>query len=140
MVDVVAEDVQFARHRRALVDGGDLDGRDDAHARALARLDRLGDAADRVVVGQREQLDAGLGGALHDLGGRQGAVGVGRVGLQVEAQRHRAERMRSTQQLAGRSRGLAVLADDRVRASGATEQLQATRRSTASRRRRTAAW
>ena len=47
-----------------VVDGGDLDRRDDAHADALAGGDRLGDAADGVVVGQREQLHAGLGGAL----------------------------------------------------------------------------
>ncbi len=72
-------------HRRTRVDGGDLDGGDDAHAVALAGGDRLGDAADGVVVGQRQQLDAGVGGALHDLGGGQGAVGVGGVRLQVEA-------------------------------------------------------
>ncbi len=55
----------------AVVDGGDLDGRDDPHAEALAGVDRLGDAADRVVVGQREQLDAGVGGAGDDLRRRQ---------------------------------------------------------------------
>ena len=140
VVDVVAEDVQFASHRRALVDGGDLDGRDDAHAEALARLDRLGDAADGVVVAQREQLDAGLGGALDDLGGRQGAVGVGRVGLQVKARRHAREPMRSTLQLAGRSVICRSLADERVRASAGTASCRLTRRSMPSRRRRTAAW
>src|SRR5260221_240988 len=36
VVDAVAEDVQFARHRRALVDGRDLDGRDDPDAVAPA--------------------------------------------------------------------------------------------------------
>ena len=56
----------------AVVDGGDLDGGDDAHAEPLAGRERLGDAADRVVVGQRQQLDAGLGGAAHDLGRRAG--------------------------------------------------------------------
>ena len=39
---------------------------------ALAGGDRLGDAADGVVVGEREQLDAGVGGALDDLGRRRG--------------------------------------------------------------------
>ncbi len=51
---------------------------------ALAGGDRLGDAGDGVVVGQRQQLHAGLGRARDDLGGRERAVGVGRVGLQVE--------------------------------------------------------
>ena len=73
-------------------------------------VDRLGDAADGVVVGQREQLHAGLGGAGDDLGGGERAVGVGGVRLQVEAGGHRAERMRSSQRLACRSEaGVAVL-------------------------------
>ena len=59
VVDAVAEDVQFAGDRRAGVHGGDLDRGHDAHAVALAGGDRLGDAADGVVVGQREQLHAG---------------------------------------------------------------------------------
>jgi hypothetical protein len=61
VVDVVAEDVQFARDvlaRRVAVAVGagsvvyrrDLDRRHDPHPVALARGDRLGDAADRVVV------------------------------------------------------------------------------------------
>jgi hypothetical protein len=51
VVDVVAEDVQFAGDWRVLVNGGDLDGGDDAHAETLAGGDGLGDAADGVVVG-----------------------------------------------------------------------------------------
>ena len=104
VVDGVAEDVQFAADRRAVVDRGDLDRGDDAHAVALAGAQRLGDAADRVVVGERQQLHAGLGRALHDLGGRQGAVGVGGVGLQVEAGRQPPERMQSLQEFAWSAR------------------------------------
>ena len=57
----VAEDVQFARAsaRRRVVDERDLHRGDDAHAVTLAGRDGLGDAADRVVVGQRQQLHAG---------------------------------------------------------------------------------
>ena len=74
-----------APRRDAVVDGGDLHGGDDPHAEPLARRDRLGDPGDGVVVGERQQLHARLGGALHDLGGAERAVGVGRVRLQVEA-------------------------------------------------------
>ena len=89
VVDVVAEDVQFQRRGPAVVDGRDLDGRDHPHAQAIARGEGLRDAADGVVVGQREQLHAGLGGAGHHLRGGEGAVGVGGVRLQVEPWRHR---------------------------------------------------
>jgi hypothetical protein len=51
-----------------------------------ARRQRLVHAGHRVVVGQREQAHAGGGGVLHHLGGRELAVGVERVRLQVEAQ------------------------------------------------------
>ncbi len=68
VVDQVAEDVQFARQcRRVLrrvVDRGDLHGGHDAHPKPRARVEGLGDAGDGVVVGERQQLDAGLGGAL----------------------------------------------------------------------------
>ncbi len=100
VVDAVAEDVQFAGDRRTLVDGRDLDRGHDPHAIALTRGDRLGDAADRVVVGQRQQLHARVRGALDHLRGWQGAVGVGGVRLQVEAGRHGGQRMRSLQELA----------------------------------------
>jgi hypothetical protein len=76
VVDFVAEDVQFAGDQRVGVHGGDLHRCDDAHAVALARVDRLGDAADGVVVRQREQLHAGLRCALDHLRGGQDAVGV----------------------------------------------------------------
>ena len=50
VVDVVAEDVQFAARGRDVVDGGDLNGRDDANSGAFAGHERLRDAAYRVVV------------------------------------------------------------------------------------------
>ena len=50
VVDEVAEDVQFAGALGADVDCGDLDRGDHAHALALPRRERLGDAAHGVVV------------------------------------------------------------------------------------------
>jgi hypothetical protein len=49
------------------------------------------------VVGQGEQLDPGVGGRRHDLGGRQAPVGAARVRLQVErwAAGHRGNRTRA---------------------------------------------
>ena len=56
-----------------------------------AGAQRLVHAVDGVVVGQRQQLDAGAGGVLHDLGGGQVSVRVHGVRLQVETGlRHRA--------------------------------------------------
>ncbi len=62
---------------------------------ALAGAQRLGDAGDGVVVGEREQLDPGARGAIDHLGGLERAVGVGGVRLQVEAEGHPPQRMRS---------------------------------------------
>jgi hypothetical protein len=69
VVDVVAEDVEFARRGGAVVDCGDLDRGDDSYAEALPGGERLRDPADRVVVGEGQQLDAGVGRAGYDLGG-----------------------------------------------------------------------
>ena len=60
MVELVAEDVQVLV---LAVDGGELGRRASADAVLARRVARLGDAVDRVVVGQREQLDAGRGRA-----------------------------------------------------------------------------
>ena len=54
MVDEITEHVQVAF---APPDRRDLDGGHDPHAHLLRRLEGLLDAADRVVVGQRQQLD-----------------------------------------------------------------------------------
>ncbi len=55
MVDPVAEHVQVLV---GPVDGGDLGGGHHAHAVQRAGGERLVDAVDGVVVGQRQQLDA----------------------------------------------------------------------------------
>ncbi len=119
VVDVVAEDVQFARRLPVGVDRGDLDRGNHLHAVALARAQRLGDAGDGVVVAQRQQLDAGARGALHDLGGLERAVGVRRVRLQVEADRagHRQESVRDRRRSPHPGRGLGSLSGSE-RASG----------------------
>ena len=80
-VELVAEDVQvlvLAVHAR------ELGGGRQAEAVLARRGERLGHAGHRVVVGQREQLDARRGGEGDHFRGRQRPVGVRRVGLQVE--------------------------------------------------------
>ena len=80
VVDAVAEHVQVlvaAEHRR------DLGRGDDRHAVLGAGGDRLVDAVDGVVVGQRQQLDSGGRRVRDDLRGRQRPVGVQRVGLKL---------------------------------------------------------
>jgi hypothetical protein len=81
VVDPVAEDVQVLV---VAVDRGDL--RRGYHADPVhgAGGEGLVHAVDRVVVGQREQLDAGPGGVLHHLSGRQIAVRMERMRLKVE--------------------------------------------------------
>ena len=61
---------------------------------ARGRGERLVDAGDRVVVGQREQLDARVERAGDDLRGREHAVARGRMGLEIE--RGRADRRQLT--------------------------------------------
>ena len=72
VVELVAEDVQVLV---LAVDGGQLGGRaENAMPWSRGGGARLGHAVDRVVVGQREQLDAGGGRMRDHVGGRQGAV------------------------------------------------------------------
>ena len=54
------------------------------HAVHGAGGERLVHAVDGVVVGEREQLDPRLGGVLDHLGGRQLAVRMERMGLEIE--------------------------------------------------------
>jgi hypothetical protein len=81
VVDPVAEQVEVLLRT---VQGRDLDRRDDPHAVSAPGGQRLFDAVDGVVIGQREQLDARRRGARDDLRGRQLSVGVTGVRLQVE--------------------------------------------------------
>jgi hypothetical protein len=78
MIDSVPEDVQVLV---LTVDRLDLGGRHHADAVTGARGQRLVNAVDRVVVGQREQLDARPRGVLDDLRRRQLAVRMERMRL-----------------------------------------------------------
>ena len=69
------------------------------------RGDRLGVAADGVVVGERDDVQPGRGGVAHQLGGGVRAVRRGGVGVQVDA--HDADSSAST----GRNKG--TLKDNR---------------------------
>ena len=80
-VELVAEDVQVLV---LAVDARELGGAGQADAVLARGGERLGHAGDRVVVGQREQLDARRGRLRDHLGGRQRAVGLGRMGLEIE--------------------------------------------------------
>src|SRR4051794_37734260 len=83
-VDLVAEDVQVLV---LAVDARELGGGGEADAVLAGRRARLGHARDRVVIREREQLDAGGGGQGDDLRGGQRAVRVHRVRLKVEGGR-----------------------------------------------------
>jgi hypothetical protein len=63
VVDEVAEDVEVLE---VPVDRRELDRRDEAEAKSRARLHRLVDAVHRVMVGERQQLHARVGGRRHD--------------------------------------------------------------------------
>jgi len=62
VVDEVAEDVEVLA---VAVEGGELDGGHDTQAASQAGLQRLVDAVHRVMVGQRQQLDARVGRGRH---------------------------------------------------------------------------
>ena len=81
VVELVAEHVQvlvLAVDRRELGRGRQ------AHAPLRRRGQRLGHAVDGVVVGQRQQLDAAARRERDHRGGRERAVGVRRVRLEIE--------------------------------------------------------
>jgi hypothetical protein len=63
VIDQVAEDVKVLE---LPVDGRELDRRHDAEAKSSARLQRLVDAVHRVMVGERQQLNARVGGRRDD--------------------------------------------------------------------------
>jgi hypothetical protein len=63
VVDEVAEDVQVVE---VAVDRRELDRRHDAEAKSRARLQRLVDAVHRVMVTERQQLHARVGGSRDD--------------------------------------------------------------------------
>jgi hypothetical protein len=63
VIDEVAEDVQVVP---VGIERGELHRGDDAETASQARLQRLVDAVHRVMVGQRQQLDARVGRRRHD--------------------------------------------------------------------------
>ncbi len=65
VVEQVAEEVEVLP---VVVESGELDGGDHAEAVSRARLERLVDAVHRVMVGERQQLHARLGGGRHHVG------------------------------------------------------------------------
>jgi hypothetical protein len=67
VVDLVAEDVQVVP---VTIERGELYRGDDGEAASHARLQRLVDAVHRVMVGQRKELDAGVGRRRDNRSGR----------------------------------------------------------------------
>ena len=87
VVDPVAQHVKVLV---VVVDRGDLGGGHDGDRLLGAGAQGLVDTIHRVVVGQRHQLDPGLRGALHHIGGLEQAIGVEGVRLEIESgPRHR---------------------------------------------------
>ena len=82
VVDLVAEHVQVLVIR---VHGRYLGRRQERNAPAPSCRQRLVDAIDRVVVAQREELDAGGRGQLHDRRRLELAIRMARMGLKVDA-------------------------------------------------------
>ena len=71
-VDPVAADVEVLGE---FMDRGHLDRGNDIDPESLTGGDRLGHPGDTVVVGERQHLDAGLGGLLDHAGRFELAVG-----------------------------------------------------------------
>jgi hypothetical protein len=84
VVDPVPEHVQVLV---LPVHGRDLGGGRDAHSVEGPGRERLVHAVHRVVVGEGEQLHAGLCGVRHHVGHRKRAVGVERMRLEIERRR-----------------------------------------------------
>ena len=92
------EDVELALPQPEVAgdEGVDLDARDQRHPGGdRTGRDHVAIAGERVVVGQREDADAGRGNAARRAAtGRQDAVGAGRVRVQVDGRRRAAGRPR----------------------------------------------
>ncbi|HVD92037.1 MAG TPA: hypothetical protein VNC21_07140, partial [Vicinamibacterales bacterium] len=70
-----------------VLEGTELHPSNDADPEALARFSRSRDPADRVVVSERERLEAALCGSFDYLPRRKGAIGRGRVSVKVYKRR-----------------------------------------------------
>ena len=99
MVDQITEDVQVGRSG---VGSRDLDRGNETEVVCGRLFERLADPLDAVVVGQRQQLDAGRRGGGHHLARRQLAVGVQRMALEVERRARFAHRTGQPIQMSAR--------------------------------------
>ena len=77
----IAQHVHFARGRL----GVQLDARNDFHAEPHARIQRLGHAVHRIVIGQRDGAQTARVRLPHDRGRRQRSVRRRRVDVQIDA-------------------------------------------------------
>ena len=68
----------------AVVDGTQLDAGDHAHAKSFARGLRCGHAVHRVVIGERDCTESRTMRSGDDIGGRDGAIGRGRVHVEID--------------------------------------------------------
>jgi hypothetical protein len=82
-IEEVAKDVHVA----PLGLGVQLRRGDDADAERRARRDRLADARERVVIGERLHANAVRGGATHEISGLERAVRAQAVRVQVDGAR-----------------------------------------------------
>ena len=88
VVDQVPEHVEVLLVQ---IDGRDLDRRDHANALVGPRRERFAHAVDRVVVAQREQLDARLARGRDHRARLERPVRVERVALKIEGGRFDAQ-------------------------------------------------
>jgi hypothetical protein len=79
LADEVAQEVELA----AVQVAAQLDPGDQLHAQPVGLGPGHAQGRDRVVVGDRQGLEAHRGGGMYHLAGRTDAVGMGRVDVQV---------------------------------------------------------
>ena len=82
--EVQAQHVHFA----VAFDGTELHARNDSDSESFTCLTSLGDAGERIVIGERDRLETGSLCRLDDAGRRYGAVGRRRVHMQIDVVAH----------------------------------------------------
>ena len=68
------QEVSEHMHVARVFDGGDLDPRNDTHAKLCTGLGRLPQSSDVIVIGDRDRGQAGFGSAMHQAVRRQKTV------------------------------------------------------------------